>query len=62
MPIYAAFPSAIHFTLQMEAARSPKMLVLYCNTTQCHNPEDLILNQFSKWGMAISHITNLRYS
>jgi len=39
--ICAPFPSTIHFTLKMEAARSSETLVSYCNTTQHHNPEDL---------------------
>jgi len=29
----------------MEAARSSKMLVFYCNTTRYHNPEDLDMNK-----------------
>jgi hypothetical protein len=31
------FPSAIYFTLMLEAARSSKMLVS-CHTTWCHHP------------------------
>jgi len=33
-------PRPIHFTLKLEAARSTETSVSYCNTTQCHNPED----------------------
>jgi len=29
----------------MEPARSSEMLVTYCNTTCCHNPENLDLYQ-----------------
>jgi hypothetical protein len=32
-----------------EAARSPKTVVSYCNTTWCHNPEDfnsILLNSY----------------
>jgi hypothetical protein len=39
-----SFPSTIHFTLKMEAARSSEMSVSYCNTTWHHIPEDLDLN------------------
>jgi hypothetical protein len=37
---------AAFFTLKMEAARSSKTLVSYHNTTQHHNPEELILNVY----------------
>jgi len=37
--------SVIHFTLETELAMSFKMLVSYHSTTQCHDPEDLDLNQ-----------------
>jgi len=45
IPLLCLSPSAIHFSLKMEAARSKvlKHVGLYCNTTQCHNP-DLNLN------------------
>jgi hypothetical protein len=42
-PLYALLPSAIHFTLKMEAARSSKKLVSYHKITQHHNPEDFNL-------------------
>jgi len=40
----APFPSAIHFTLKMNAARSSKTKVPSSNTTQHHNPEVLDLD------------------
>jgi hypothetical protein len=36
------FPSAIHFTPNMEAARSSEILVSYCNITWHHNPKTSI--------------------
>jgi len=47
--MYASFPSAIHSTLKMEAARSSKMMVSYHITTQCQNQEnyDLKLTKIS---------------
>jgi len=44
--IYAPFPSVIHFTLKMEAVRSSKVLVSYCDTTLHHSLEDLNLNVY----------------
>jgi len=41
--IYASFLSAIQFIPKMEAARSSKTLLLYHNTTHCHSPGDLNL-------------------
>jgi hypothetical protein len=34
----------LHFILKMLAARCSETLVMYRTTTQCHNPEDLDLN------------------
>jgi hypothetical protein len=36
--------TAVHFTLKMEAPRSPETLVSYYNTTRRHKAEDLNLN------------------
>jgi hypothetical protein len=38
------FPITIYFTLNVEEARSSKMMAFYCNTTQHHNLEHLNLN------------------
>jgi len=38
--VYAPFPSAIHFTLKIEAAWPSKTLVFYNISTWCHNLED----------------------
>jgi hypothetical protein len=42
--IYDTFPSAIHSTLKIEAARSSETLVTYHKTTRRHGPEDDDLN------------------
>jgi hypothetical protein len=34
----------MHFTLKMEAERSSKILVSYCDSTWSDNPQDLDLN------------------
>jgi len=47
----------LHFTLEMEKARSSKMLVVYHNTTWHHNPEDFNLNFFTT--MKTSNLTSI---
>jgi hypothetical protein len=39
----------------MDAARSSKTLVSYCNTTQYHNPENLALNPIPHSGFSMRH-------
>jgi len=47
--------------VKMEVAKSSEMLVIYCNTTWCHNPEDLDFNIHHHWNFKSCHVAILSY-